>query len=285
MNWDDIKFFLAVAKYKTLRKAAKELDVDQATVGRRINSLEKNLGSKLFVRKPTEFSLSDFGSTLLSDVEIIEKKITDIKRKSILGDNDLSGTVSIATTDTIAYNYIIPAIYSIIKKHPRIKIKLSTSVSFSDISSLKSDIAIRGSRPTSSELITKRLATIRMAFYASNDLTLNSSINSIDDIKATKQLIMFNRELVPRHWNTLFTHDVEDSDVALECDSQLMIIEAVKNSVGVGLISKFIAEKDNSLVNILPQYEDSVDIWLVMHPDIKKSSRVRAVIDEIGSHF
>ena len=103
MNWDDARFFLAVARCGTLRKAANQLQVDQATVGRRLTALENSLGSKLFIRTPKSFSLSPLGESMLADMMKMENAVQEIARKAAGGDESLCGNVRIATTDTIPW--------------------------------------------------------------------------------------------------------------------------------------------------------------------------------------
>ncbi len=91
MNWDDARFFLAVARCGTLRKAAHELHVDQATVGRRITAFEQALGSKLFIRTPKSFSLSPLGEAMLAEVLAMENAVQAIARKASSGDQKPGG--------------------------------------------------------------------------------------------------------------------------------------------------------------------------------------------------
>ncbi|PRM91014.1 LysR family transcriptional regulator, partial [Arcobacter cryaerophilus gv. occultus] len=86
INWDDARFFLALARQGTLRGAAGVLGVDQATVGRRITALEQSLGSKLFIRTPKLYDLSPLGETMLADASAMEQAIQAIERKASAGD-------------------------------------------------------------------------------------------------------------------------------------------------------------------------------------------------------
>lgn len=285
MNWDDTRFFLALARSGTLRKAAMELHVDQATVGRRIQSLEESLNSKLFIRTPKYFSLSILGEELLPDAIDIENAIHAINRKVSKGDDSLSGNVSIATTDTMAEAFIIPALKMLRTQHPDITIKLLTAVNISDISYRSADMAIRGARPEEETLIIKRLATIEMGLYAAQEYVDRKGLPVQGSQLKDHDLLMFPRDLVPRHWDNFCGEKITNPNVVLQSNSQMLIRSAARNGLGIGLLSSFMAGKDPELVRIFPENKDWIDIWLVLHPDLKKSAKIRAVIKVIEQSF
>lgn len=285
MNWDDARFFLAVARCGTLRKAAHELGVDQATVGRHIAVFEETLGSKLFIRTPKSFLLSPLGKEMLVDVINMENAAQAIDRKATSGDESLCGNVRIATTDTMAETFVIPALKQLRENFPRITVTLLTAVNISDISYCGADLAIRGARPESDELIIKRLATIEMGLYASQEYLDKQGTPSKGDQLHGHHLLMFPRELVPRHWNNFCGETLNNPNVVLQCNSQLLLRSATRNGLGIGLLSSFLADKDHDLVRILPENKDWIDIWLVLHPDLQRAARVRAVIQALESSF
>lgn len=199
MNWDDARFFLAVARCGTLRKAANQLQVDQATVGRRISALESSLGSKLFIRTPKTFSLSPLGESMLADVMKMENAVQAIGRKATSGDESLCGNVRIATTDTLAEAFVMPALQDLRQRYPAITITLLTALNIADISYHGADLAIRGARSDDDELIIKRLATIEMGLYASRRYLAQRGMPVKGEQLRGHDLLMFPRELVPRH--------------------------------------------------------------------------------------
>ncbi|MBU3892068.1 LysR family transcriptional regulator [Serratia rhizosphaerae] len=285
MNWDDARFFLAVARCGTLRKAANELHVDQATVGRRISAFEESLGSKLFIRTPKAFSLSPLGEEMLADVMNMENAVQAIARKATSGDESLCGNVRIATTDTLAEAFVIPALQRLREQHPQITVTLLTAVNISDISYRGADLAIRGARPESDELIIKRLATIEMGLYATQHYLDVHGMPVKGEHLRGHNLLMFPRELVPRHWSSFCGETLIDPNVVLQCNSQLLLRSATRNGLGIGLLSSFLADNDPELVRILPENQDWVDIWLVLHPDLQRAARVRAVVQALETSF
>ncbi|KGD83168.1 DNA-binding transcriptional LysR family regulator [Pantoea sp. PNA 14-12] len=285
MNWDDVRFFLALARHKTLRGASKSLNVDQATVGRRIAAFESALGSRLFIRTPRAFTLSEFGEQVMAEASAMESAMQVMRRKAACGDNLPAGNVRIATTDTLASAFVMPAIERLREDYPDITVTLLTGLEFADISYRSADIAIRGARPDSEELIVKRLATIQMGLYVSQRYFDRLGEPNEDSGLTDHQLVMFPAELVPRHRQNLCGFAVNSQQVVLECNTQLLMEAAIKRGIGIGLLSTFLAERDPQLIPLFPDKRDPVDIWLVLHPDLQKVARIRAVITALEQCF
>ena len=102
---------------------------------------------------------------MLADVMNMENSVQAIGRKATSGDDSLCGNVRIATTDTMAEAFVIPALKALREQYPLITVTMLTAVNISDISYRGADLAIRGARPESDELIIKRMATIEMGLY------------------------------------------------------------------------------------------------------------------------
>ncbi|KAF6662882.1 LysR family transcriptional regulator [Enterobacteriaceae bacterium EKM102V] len=285
MNWDDVRFFLALARQKTLRGASKSLNVDQATVGRRIAAFESALGSRLFIRTPRAFTLSEFGDQVMTEATAMESAMQAMSRKAACGDNTLAGNVRIASTDTLATVFVMPAIQRLREQYPDITVTLLTGIGFSDISYRGADIAIRGARPDSEELIVKRLANIEMGLYASQRYLDRFGAPNREHGLSGHQLVMFPADMVPRHRQNLCGFTVNSHQVVLECNTQLLMQSAIKRGIGIGLLSTFLANSDPELIPVLPEKRDPVDIWLVLHPDLQKVARIRAVITALEDCF
>lgn len=285
MNWDDARFFLAVARCGTLRKAASQLNVDQATVGRRLSAFEDALGSKLFIRTPKSFALSPLGEEMLADVMRMENAVQAINRKAASGDDSLRGHVRIATTDTLAEAFVMPALQDLRERYPAITVTLLTALDITDIAYHSADLAIRGARPDDDELIIKRLATIEMGLYATRHYLARRGMPVRGEQLRGHDLLMFPRELVPRHWSNFCGETLHEPNVVLQCNSQLLLRSATRSGLGIGLLSVFLADKDPELVRLFPENKDWVDIWLVLHPDLQRAARVRAVVQALETSF
>lgn len=133
MNWDNIRYLLAVARTGSLRAAALRLNVDQATVARRLHHIEEELNTSLFNRSPEGYRLTEYGERLLPDIEQMEATAAIIERKSAGMNSALAGKVHIASTDSLGRCFILPALSALRQRHPDIRVMLSTSPEIVDI--------------------------------------------------------------------------------------------------------------------------------------------------------
>ncbi|MDR3533295.1 MAG: LysR family transcriptional regulator [Rhodopila sp.] len=285
MNWDNARYFLAVARIGSLRSAAASLGVDQATVGRRIAAFEAELGATLFRRTPQGYELTSAAETVLNDAEAMEAAASAIGRKAAGVDAALTGPIRIATTDTLADGFVLPALKHLRDRHPQIEIVLSTSVQITDLARGEADLAIRGSKPTSGDLIIRKLTTVEMGLYASVRYVAARGLPVVGSAFAGHDLVMFSRASIPRHWQDLCGEPIIHGRVAVEVTSQLLLLSAIEKGFGIGILSSFIADARTSLVRVLPERRDPVDIWLAVHPDVYGAARIRAAIQAITDQF
>lgn len=159
MNWDDVRIFLAVYRAGTLRSAAEQLSVDQTTVGRRLNTLEKLLGSKLFLKSRQGWVLTAGGRKILSLAEEIERLTVSFERRGSGDDDRLEGEVHVTATDSLAIDFVLPAIERVQHNFPNIRVNLTTTTRLLDIGRREADIAVRTIRPEQPDLITRKLAS------------------------------------------------------------------------------------------------------------------------------
>jgi DNA-binding transcriptional LysR family regulator len=140
MDWDNVRFFLAVYRLHSLRAAARQLGVDQATAGRRLSAFERQLAAKLFVRTPAGYMPTPAAELLRPSAERIEDEAQWMMRSAQGLDQRLTGQVRVATGDGIANGLVIPAIARVHERHPDIHIVLLTARGFADVARDEADI-------------------------------------------------------------------------------------------------------------------------------------------------
>ncbi|HEJ5733549.1 TPA: LysR family transcriptional regulator, partial [Pseudomonas aeruginosa] len=169
MNWDDTRVFLALCREHTLRGAARALHVDQATVGRRLASLEAALGSTLFLRTSSGYLLTPAGEAAFELAEKMERSALELLRRTRGMDHRLSGEVRLSTTDSLAVDFVLPALGRLHLEHPDIRVLLDSASAVVDLPKRETDIAIRTLRPENPDLILRKLASWPMGLFASAD--------------------------------------------------------------------------------------------------------------------
>ena len=167
-QWDDVRFFLAVARAGSLSGAARALGVGHVTVGRRIALLEKQLGVTLLNRTPDGFVTTSAGEAILRQCGAMESAATDLERIVAGRDTLLTGAVRVTTTEGLAYQLVAPAIAAMRETHPDLRVDLIASVRSLDIARREADLAVRFARPSVSELICRKLGEVGFSLYASH---------------------------------------------------------------------------------------------------------------------
>jgi DNA-binding transcriptional LysR family regulator len=116
-QWDDVRFFLAVARAGSLSGAARALGVGHVTVGRRITLLEKRLGVTLLNRTPDGFATTSAGQAILRECVAMESAAMDLERIVAGRDSLVAGSVRVTTTEALAYQLVAPAIAALHETH------------------------------------------------------------------------------------------------------------------------------------------------------------------------
>lgn len=285
MNWDNIRYLLAVVRTGSLR-AAVSLNVDQATVARRLRHMEAELNTALFNRYPEGYRLTEHGERLLPDIEQMEATAATIERKSAGMNTSLAGKVYIASTDSLGSCFLLPALSALRQRHPDIQVTLSTSPEIVDIRRGAADLAVRSARPSDGNLIIRRLATFHTGLYASEEYVARRGLPVPGSAFSGHGLVMFPETSVPQYWQRLCGEPLTNGHIVLEVTSQWLFIEALRQGLGVGMMAGEIVQRCcPELVNVMPTRSEPADIWLVASPDVWSAERIQAVITVISSAF
>lgn len=142
MNWEDLRFFLAIAKAGTISSAAKDLNVDQATVSRRLASLEADLGVQLFIRLPRESRLTPTGEKILNEAKEIEAKVFTVARLSSSVKTSAHSRVAISAPPILARHFFAPAIYQLAQRNPEIQLAIQSEPQFVSLAKMEADLSL-----------------------------------------------------------------------------------------------------------------------------------------------
>lgn len=281
-DWDDLRFFLAVARSGRLTAAARRLGADHATVSRRITSLEESLKAKLFERRPQGYALTGHGEQLLAKAESMETEALAIQSEIGGADMALSGTVRIGAPDGFGSTFLAPRFASLAKAYPGLELQLIAMPRLLSLSKREADVAITLAPPKEGKVVARKLCDYRLGLYASQDY-----LDAMPPIAAAEDL--FAHRIVGYIDDLIFTPELDYLDevakglrAQIQSSSVLAQMNAVAAGAGIGVIHHFMAVDEPRLVPVLPE---SVSItrsfWLLVHADLKDVARVRAVVDFI----
>lgn len=286
MNWDDTRIFLALQREGTLRSAARVAGVDQATVGRRLAALEHALGATLFLRTSEGYVLTPAGENVLRSAEKMEKSANELVRQAQGADTRLAGEVKVTTTDTLALEFVIPAISRLHAEHPNVEVRLNTSTQMLNLARREADIAIRNRKPDNPDLIARRLARWPVGLYASPAYLAERGEPTPGDGFAGHDLVVFQSHPTASLQQTLVGLPTEHGRLAAAVNSSLMLRALIRMGRAIGEVPVPLAERDG-LVRIWPGRERTphYEVWLVTHQDLRHTARIRAMIDKIAEAF
>ncbi|ANN69764.1 LysR family transcriptional regulator [Bordetella bronchialis] len=285
MDWDDARIFLAVYRGGTLRAAAALLQVDQATVGRRLRALEEALHARLFLHTPRGYVPTRAGEVALPAAEAMERAADQLERLTQGTDERVSGTVRVTTSDTIARAFIMPAIQRLREAHPDLRIVLTASTHLSNLTRREADVAVRNVRPDNPDLISRRLGRRELGVYASKRYLKEHGEPRRGTAFEGHAVIVYQRAVLGARSETICGEPYANARVALEVNSGLMMLEAANRGMGVAEVSTYLAQDAPGLVRIWPDCSEFYELWLVMHGDLHRTARVRAVADAIVDVF
>ena len=284
-QWDDVRFFLAVARAGSLSGAARTLGVGHVTVGRRISLLEKRLGVTLLHRTPDGFAVTAAGDAVLRQCIAMENAALDLERVAAGRDSLAAGSVRLTATEALARQIIAPAIAELRKSHPDLRIDLAVGVRSLDIARREADLAVRVGRPSGSGLVCRKLGDVGYSLYASRSYLATYRLPQRGKGLADQHLITFTG--APAATSPFFMNEqLEGARIALRCDNPLIQLQAAANGIGIAELACFLGDECADLVRIWPDEVPALRaVWLVTHEDSRRSARIRVASSAIGDVF
>jgi DNA-binding transcriptional LysR family regulator len=278
VEWGDLRFFLAAARARSLGAAARTLGVEHTTVGRRLAALEETLGAKLFVRTPDGLSLTAAGHEVLPMAEEVERATQAIARAASARNERIEGTVRVTASEAFS-GFLVKQFAELRARHPGLLIEVLTANQALDLARGEADIAIRSMKTTQRELLVKKILDAGWSMYAATGYLSAREAPAAVDKLAGHDVVGYDDAMsgVPgAQW--LDTH-AGGSSVVLRGNSLVSVLNAVIAGFGISVLPCFLADAEPTLRRLTPQVLGSREITLVVHPDLAKVARVRAVID------
>lgn len=277
-DWNDLKFFLELARQTRLMPAARRLKVDHTTVSRRIAELEKALCAKLFERKPDGFVLTDDGHRLFCIAEKIEALSASVREVIGTNHSELAGRVRLATMEGIAAFYLAEKLVAFNETHPHIVVELVTERHLINLTKREADVSISFVPPIGPRLTVKKAGTFRLGLFASAGYLAHAGTPACKADLATHAFVDYIVDLVAIqkvHW---LLDVMEPDNVVFRSTSMAVQQNAIAGGRGIGLLPFFSAKRDPRLIPVLPD-DISVEreLFIAVHEDIEFMGRVRAL--------
>jgi DNA-binding transcriptional LysR family regulator len=282
-DWSHYRAFLAVLRDGTLSGAARELGLTQPTLGRQIAELEDRLGTALFIRSQRGLTPTDAARDIAPHAETMAAAAGSMIRAASGGLSDATGVVRITASEVIGAE-VLPAMLADFRRdHPGVAIELVLSNRVEDLLQGEADIAVRMTRPSQQALVARQIGEVGLGLYAHRKYLEHAPAPaSLAALASDHALIGFDRG-TPFLRNMLSRMPFTHHQFALRTDSDLAHLAAVRAGFGIGFVQHGLARRDPNLVSILSEDIDlSMDMWLVLHEDLRASRRLRLMMDHLA---
>jgi DNA-binding transcriptional LysR family regulator len=284
LDWNDLRYFLAIARAGTLAGAARDLKVEHTTVGRRLSALESALGTKLFTRAPGGLTLTRAGSEILSIAEEIAVRAQAIERRVAGEDDRIAGTVRVTTSEAVS-GYLVKQCAELRERHPALMVEILSGNRAFDLLRGEADIAVRVRPDTEPDLIVRKVARAVWSMYASAAYVSRKHVPRAPGDLAGHDVIGFDQSLgaVP---GALWLQDhATGAQIVMRANSIVAASNAAIVGMGIAVLPCFIADAEPALQRLTPLALGERDIYLVVHPDLARIARIRAVMEFIIERF
>lgn len=284
MDWDSYRYFLALYRRKSLKLAAKDLGVNQTTVGRRISSLEKELAVKLFEKRSDGFFPTLAGDRVLELAEPIENHFLQMERQVLGRDQRVHGSVRLAMPGALANHFVISRMNKFCEKYPDLEVQFLTGPEVLNLSRREADVAVRLVRPQQSDLVVRKIGVLELAFYCHKTKLKNWNLDEKNSQNNPVPLVQLFDRAMSRFQRELMLPMEDSFRTVLRSAAWSSVYAGVKAGIGVGVLPSFMGDYDSNLVRCANK-AISIPLWMVVHPEVIKSARVRVLMDFLAAEL
>jgi DNA-binding transcriptional LysR family regulator len=278
MDWDNLRFFLEVARSGTLVAAARRLGVDHTTVARRLRALEQQVGATLFTRDADGHRLTEAGQALLPGAEAMARAAQQIAPAPPAADGGPRGVVRLGATEGFGTVMLAPELARLTLQHPGLTLDLLALPRLVQLSRREADIVISLERPQRDTVVVTRLADYALHLYGERsylarrplvqrreDLRHHAFVNYVDDLLFTRELQFLGALHQPARF-------------ALRSTSIMAQVQAVRAGAGLAVLPAFLADQDPTLARVLPDEGRFIrTFWMSMPAEQRHQPAMQAV--------
>ena len=285
LDWDDLRFFLAVARHRSLAAAGVELKVAGSTMSRRLSSLEAELGVRLLNRTPEGYVLTLAGEEVREKAEHLEAETLCLRRSVGNRDDRLAGAVRITCGESIACHFVAPCLPSLHAQFPSITVELIPDARHLSLSMREADISVRLGPPEQQDVVGRRIGALEFAVYASSEYIADRGTPNFAEKCRGHVTISQLGDLQEEAQAEWFLALAAQATAAVQTCSHEAALGFVATNGGIACLARYRADQDFRLLRLpTPDKPPNAIVWLVMHRDNRRTPRMRAVADHIASH-
>ena len=279
-DWEDVRFFVALARHGSLSAAARALAVNHATVARRVAGLERTLGTRLIERRAMGYELTAAGCEAIHAAGAMEAAAHSLPRSGSGTEEPVAGLVRITATPSLAEAFLIPRLATFREEHPGVDIEIIADRRSVSLSRREADLALRQARPDDGDLMVRRLVTLGFGFYANADLEARHAAGAEAAFVGFDET---NAHLPEAVW---LARRFPGRRLVLRTNSQISQAAAARVGHGIALLPHFLGRADASLRRIfLAETPPTRELWLLTRRDAAAIAPIGLARDFLSKAF
>lgn len=285
LDWDDLRWALAIADAGSLNGAAQRLGVRHSTVLRRLDALEARLGARLFERHRQGYAPTEAGELMAAQAREMQPGIAELQRRILGRDLQLQGSLRLSTA-FVATLYLLPEpLAAFARSHPGIAVEVQENSALVDMSSRDADVALRMSHEVPEHLVGRRLGTLHMRVYARRGAPgLPQAITPIEQLCCDFPWIGYDRERRRRFYDRWMLDHVPPERIVMRLDLLHPAVAMARTGLALALLPTIIEAHEPELLPVSEVLGDvSTPVWMLTHADLRQTARVRAFMQQVGA--
>ena len=279
-DWDDLRYFLAVARHRSTLAAGRALKVNQSTVQRRLAELERHIGRPLVKRHPTGYRLTELGREMVAHAERVEQAVQAFERHLDSSKREAVGVVRVTCPEPLVFRITQSGLLDRFHaRHPGLRVEFVMSDKYLDLAKGEADVALR-SGDTDGDLVGRKIADSIWAVYASRGyVERHGKPGRVENLER-HALVGFDETMANHRAAKWLARVAPNAKIVARNNSVLGLLYAVKSGVGIAPLPTAIADAEDDLVRVLGPIPELARIWrLLTPPELRRTPRVAAFFD------
>lgn len=281
LDWDDLKYFVAVARHGSTLAASRVLQVDQSTVQRRLAALERHIGRPLTLRLSSGYRLTPFGHEMLPAAQELERAALAFEQALVDSERNAAGVIRMTCPEPLVNRITRSGLLERFHaRHPAFRVEFVMSDKYLDLRQGDADVALRSGDTDDGTLVGRKLGDSLWAVYASVDyVALHGQPASIEEI-AKHPVVSFDETMANHRAASWLRAVAPEAHVVARNDSVLGLLLSVKAGVGIAPLPTALGDAEPELVRVLGPVPELARIWrLLALPEVRRTPRVSALFD------
>lgn len=281
LDWNDLKYFVAVARHGSTLAAGRALQVDPSTVQRRLTALERHIGRALVQRHTNGYRLTDFGVEMLEAAQQVAQAALAFEQSLVLSRRNASGVIRLTCPEPLVNRLtnsgLLDRFHAL---HPGLHVEFVMSDKYIDLRTGEADVALRSGDTDDNVLVGRKVGDSLWAVYASTDYAQRNGVPACVEELAGHPLVGFEENMASHRASQWLRQVAPTATVVARNDSVLGLLLSVKAGVGIGPLPTALGDSEAELVRAFgPVPALSRDWRLLAMPEIRKTARVCAFFD------